>query len=300
MPELNSSHNLKEILSRFDFQFHKGLGQNFLLDGNIIRKIINSLNLSGDDVVVEIGPGAGTLTSALARYVRKVIAVELDQRLSPVLKETLNGIDNIELVFEDALKVDFDNLVEYKCKGLPACSQKSYKIISNLPYSITTPILMYLLRKKFNYSSLTVMVQREVSSRLVSVPGSRDYGNLSVVVLYYTVPEVLFMVPRTVFYPRPEVESAVVLLARREAPLVEVPDEELFFGLVRGAFGQRRKTILNALSDGHIITGLSRQQWKEIIQSVGIDHCRRGETLNLKEFSDICWRCWEYKSLEDT
>ena len=296
MSEPDSSHNLKEIMSRFNFKFHKGLGQNFLLDGNIIRKIIDSSNLSHDDVVVEIGPGAGTLTSVLARCVKRVIAVELDQRLSPILKETLDGIDNVDLVFEDALKVDFDNLVDHKCKDLPAYSHKAYKVISNLPYSITTPILMYLLRKNFNYSSLILMVQREVASRLISVPGSRDYGILSVAVQYYTVPEVLFMVPRTVFYPRPEVESAVVLLAKRKAPLVNVPEEDLFFRLVCGAFGKRRKTVLNALSDGYLIPCLSRQQWKEIIHSVGIDPCRRGETLSLKEFSDICRRCWDYKT----
>jgi len=299
MPELNPSQNLKEILSRFNFRFHKGLGQNFLLDGNIIRKIITSANLSNDDVVVEIGPGAGTLTSVLARYVRKVIAVELDLRLLPILKETLDGIDNVDLVFEDALKVDYDNLVKLKCKELPGYSQRSYKIISNLPYGITTPILMYLLRRKFNFSSLTLMVQREVSSRLISVPGSRDYGNLTAVVQYYTVPEVLFMVSRTVFYPRPEVESAVILLTKREAPLVEVPEEDLFFNLILCALGKRRKTILNTLSSGNLISGLNRQQWIEIIQSVGIDPGRRGETLSLKEFSDICWRCWEYKSLEN-
>lgn len=300
MPELTSSQNIKEILSRFNFQFHKELGQNFLLDGNIIRKIINSANLSDDDVVVEIGPGAGTLTSVLARYVRKVIAVELDLRLLPILKETLGEIDNVDLVFEDALKVDYDKLINHKCKDLPIYSQRPYKVVSNLPYSITTPILMYLLRKKFNFSSLILMVQREVSSRLISVPGSKDYGPLSVVVQYYTVPEVQFMVPRTVFYPRPDVESAVVLLAKREAPLVKVPEEDLFFSLVRGAFGQRRKTILNALSGGHLIPELNRQQWKEIIQFAGIDPCRRGETLKLKEFSDICWRCWEYKTLANT
>jgi len=300
MPELNSLQNLKEILSRYNFRFHRGLGQNFLLDGNIIRKIINAANLSDNDVVVEIGPGSGTLTSVLAKCVRKVIAVELDLRLLPILKETLEGIDNVDLVFEDALKVDYDSLVEHKCKDLPAHSQGTYKVISNLPYSITTPILMYLLRKKFNFSSLIVMVQREVSSRLISVPGSKNYGKLSIVVQYYTIPEVLFMVSRTVFYPRPEVESAVVLLTKREAPLVKVPEEDLFFSLIRCALGQRRKTILNTLSSGHLISGLNRQQWKEIIQSVGIDPCRRGETLSLKEFSDICWRCWEYKYLENT
>ncbi len=161
MPEHNSSQNLKEILSRFNFQFHKGLGQNFLLDGNIIRKIIDSANLSDDDVVVEIGPGAGTLTSVMAKCVRKVIAVELDLKLSPILKKTLDGIDNVELVFEDALKVDYDNLIRDKCKELPVYSQRSYKVISNLPYSITTPILTYLLRKKFSFSSLILMVLRE-------------------------------------------------------------------------------------------------------------------------------------------
>jgi 16S rRNA (adenine1518-N6/adenine1519-N6)-dimethyltransferase len=295
MPEFNSSQNLKEILSKFNFQFHKGLGQNFLLDGNIIRKIINSANLSDDDVVIEIGPGAGTLTSVLAKCVRRVIAVELDSRLSPILKETLAGIDNVDLVFEDALKLDYDKLIDFKCKDLTINSQRTYKLVSNLPYSITTPILTYLLRKKFKFSSLTLMVQREVSSRLIAVPGSRDYGNLSVIVQYYTVPEVLFIVPRAVFYPRPEVESAVVFLVKRQAPPVKVPEEDLFFSLVRGAFGQRRKTILNALSGGNLIPRLNRQQWQEIIQSAGIDPCRRGETLNLKEFSDICCRCWEYK-----
>jgi 16S rRNA (adenine1518-N6/adenine1519-N6)-dimethyltransferase len=266
------------------------------VDGNIVRKIVRAANLSPNDIVVEIGPGAGTLTCLLAKNVKMVIAIEVDQRLSPVLKENLDGLTNVEIVFEDAMKVDFDHLVGTKSQEIIDPHTSNYKVVANLPYYITTPLLMYLLQRKFHFESLLVMVQREVSRRLTAVPGSKDYGSLSVAVQYYTVPKTLFYVPRSVFFPQPEVDSAVVYLARRKTPAVEIPAEDLFFSLVRGAFGQRRKTILNALAGSQVIPGFSRQVWEEILKAGNIDPSRRGELLSLEEFAVLSWHCWEQLS----
>lgn len=296
MAEISSVSRLRDVLNKHSFRCRKRWGQNFLVDGNIVRRIVRAANLSPDDIVVEIGPGAGTLTHLLAENVKLVVAIEVDQRLSPVLKENLDGLTNVEIVFEDAMKVDFDHLVRTKSKEISDPHILSYKVVANLPYSITTPVLMYLLRRKFHFKSLFVMVQREVAKRLTAVPGSKDYGALSVAVRYYTVPEILFYVPRSVFFPRPEVDSAVVYLARREIPAGQIPAEDLFFSLVRGAFGQRRKTILNALAGSREVPGFSRRTWEEILQAGSIDPSRRGESLSLEEFAVLCWRCWEQLS----
>jgi len=296
MAEISSVARLRDVLNKHSFRCRKRWGQNFLVDGNIVRRIVRAANLSPNDIVVEIGPGAGTLTHLLAENAKLVVAVEVDQRLSPVLKENLDGLTNVEIVFEDAMKVDFDHLAGTKSKEITDPRALSYKVVANLPYYITTPVLMYLLRRKFHFESLLIMVQREVARRLTAVPGSKDYGALSVAVQYYTVPEILFYVPRSVFFPRPEVDSAVVYLARREIPAVEIPAEDLFFSLVRGAFGQRRKTILNALAGSRAVPGFSRQTWEEILQAGSIDPSRRGESLSLEEFAVLSWRCWEQLS----
>ena len=293
MAEISSVSRLLEILNKHSFRCRKRWGQNLLVDGNIVRKTVRAANLSPNDIVVEIGPGAGTLTCLLAKNVKMVIAIEVDQRLSPVLKENLDGLTNVEIVFEDALKVDFDHLVGIKSQEIIDPRTSNYKVVANLPYYITTPLLMYLLQRKFHFESLLVMVQREVSRRLTAVPGSKDYGSLSVAVQYYTVPKTLFYVPRSVFFPQPEVDSAVVYLARRKTPAVEIPAEDLFFSLVRGAFGQRRKTILNALAGSQVIPGFSRQTWEEILKAGSIDPSRRGESFSLEEFAVLSWRCWE-------
>ncbi|MCL6446543.1 MAG: 16S rRNA (adenine(1518)-N(6)/adenine(1519)-N(6))-dimethyltransferase RsmA [Armatimonadetes bacterium] len=289
--------SLPKILAEHGFRCRKRWGQNFLVDENILRKITAAARLSPADIVVEIGAGTGVLTRALAQNAGLVVAVEIDRRLMPVLTENLKDFDNVELVFRDALALDFDALVKEKAAGRagPPAAVPAYKVVANIPYAITTPLLLHLLRGKFHFSFLLLMVQQEVARRLVAGPKDGDYGAFSIVVQYYTEPKILFRVPRTVFYPRPEVDSAVVCLERRIKPAVEVPDEDLFFGLVRSAFGQRRKTILNALAGGPPTAaappgsarGLTRDAWRKILQAAGIDPGRRGESLGSEEFAAL-------------
>ncbi|MEW6424450.1 MAG: 16S rRNA (adenine(1518)-N(6)/adenine(1519)-N(6))-dimethyltransferase RsmA [Bacillota bacterium] len=277
-----------KIFTQYGFRCRKKWGQNFLVDDNIVRKIIAAAGLSPADVVVEIGAGAGALTRVLAQKAGLVIAIEIDERLLPMLNETLKNYDNVEVVLSDALRLDFDLLVKEK-----ATARKSgqrlfpYKVVSNIPYAITTPLLLHLLEGKFDFCFLLIMIQHEVARRLVAGPGDADYGALSIVGQYYTEPKILFRVPRTVFYPRPEVDSAVVYLQRRKKPAVEVPDEDLFFNLVRSAFGQRRKTILNALAGSRRAPGLTREAWREVLRAAGIDPGRRGESLGIEEFAAL-------------
>ncbi len=281
MCELVPFARVRAILEKHNIRLRKSLGQNFLMDGNIVRKIMAAGRLLPEDVVVEIGPGAGTLTAALAGVCAHVVAVELDKRLLPVLEEVLDGLKNITVVPGDALKVDFDRLVA----GITGA--KTYKVVANLPYYITTPLVMRLLRGGSGVTQLVLMVQLEVAARMVAGPGSRDYGAFTVVVQYYSRPEVLFRVPRTVFFPQPEVDSAVVRLTKRRKPEVVVDNEDLFFALVRGAFGQRRKTVANALAGAKIVPGWTRATWEEILGRAGIDPRCRGETLSLLEFASL-------------
>lgn len=282
MKGLCSPAKVTEILKRHQFRTNKKFGQNFLVDANIIDKIVMAADISDDDLVVEIGPGIGVLTAALAKKARQVIAVEIDNKLIPILKETLAAYDNIEIVLADAMEVNFDRLIYNKTnEGLGS----SYKLVANLPYYITTPLIMHLLNNKFNIDSMVIMVQKEVSLRMVANPNNKDYGALTVAVQYYTEPQILFKVPRTVFYPQPEVDSAVVRLKRRKTPAVKVADEKLFFQIVRAAFGQRRKTLLNALTGSKI--ELTKEEWLAILNKANIDPKRRGETLTLEEFALI-------------
>ncbi len=282
MKGLCSPAKVTEILKRHQFRTNKKFGQNFLVDANIINKIVMAADISDDDLVVEIGPGIGVLTAALAKKARQVIAVEIDNKLIPILKETLAAYDNIEIVLADAMEVNFDRLIYNKTnEGLGS----SYKLVANLPYYITTPLIMHLLNNKFNIDSMVIMVQKEVALRMVANPNNKDYGALTVAVQYYTEPQILFKVPRTVFYPQPEVDSAVVRLKRRKTPAVKVADEKLFFQIVRAAFGQRRKTLLNALTGSKI--ELTKEEWLAILNKANIDPKRRGETLTLEEFALI-------------
>lgn len=282
MKGLCSPAKVTEILKRHQFRTNKKFGQNFLVDANIIDKIVMAADISDDDLVVEIGPGIGVLTAALAKKARQVIAVEIDNKLIPILKETLAAYDNIEIVLADAMEVNFDRLIYNKTnEGLGS----SYKLVANLPYYITTPLIMHLLNNKFNIDSMVIMVQKEVALRMVANPNNKDYGALTVAVQYYTEPQILFKVPRTVFYPQPEVDSAVVRLKRRKTPAVKVADEKLFFQIVRAAFGQRRKTLLNALTGSKI--ELTKEEWLAILNKANIDPKRRGETLTLEEFALI-------------
>jgi 16S rRNA (adenine1518-N6/adenine1519-N6)-dimethyltransferase len=286
MPEAVSFSRLQKVFADHGFYCRKRWGQNFLVDDNIVRKIIAAAGLSSTDVVVEIGTGAGTLTRALAQEARLVITVEIDKRLIPVLNETLSSFSNVEVVFKDALRLDFDELVVEKVTARFGSKEiVPYLVIGNIPYSVTTPLLLHLLQGRFNWSFLFIMIQQEVARRLVAGPGSKDYGALSIAVQYYTTPKILFRVPATVFYPRPEVDSAVVCLQRLREPAVKVPDEGVFFNLVRGAFGQRRKTILNALAGSRVAPELTRAAWMKILLAARIDPERRGESLTIEEFA---------------
>jgi 16S rRNA (adenine1518-N6/adenine1519-N6)-dimethyltransferase len=288
MSDIAMPSQVKALMAKHHLRCRKSLGQNFLVDGNIVNKIVGSVGLAGDDTVVEIGPGLGVLTRVAAEAAGKVMAVEIDRNLVSVLGETLSGLDNVEVVNRNALEVDFDRLVYGDRAG--AGANKPYLILANLPYYITTPLILHILNGGFNYKLMVIMIQQEVARRLDASPGGKDYGALTVAVGYHARVEYLFRVPPTVFIPRPEVDSAVVRLSRREKPAVDVMDEKLFFKVVRGAFGQRRKTILNAL--GSAFQSPGREALAGILNDSGIDPGRRGETLSLEEFAGVTNRLY--------
>jgi 16S rRNA (adenine1518-N6/adenine1519-N6)-dimethyltransferase len=285
LKDLSSPTKVKEILAKYNFSTRKALGQNFLIDGNIIEKIVQAADVTDKDLVVEIGTGIGVLTSALAEKASQVVAVEIDQKLKPILSETLAAYDNTEVVFKDAMGVNFDQLVYEKSSGKYGINAASYKLVANLPYYITTPLIMHMLTNRFNLDTLVLMTQKEVAQRMVAEPGQKDYGALTVAVQYYTESDIAFKVPRTVFHPKPEVDSAVIRLKVRKQPPVAVSDEKLFFAVMRAAFGQRRKTLLNALTGSSM--NVSKEQWTSILHKINIDPKRRGETLSIKEFALI-------------
>ncbi|OPZ74977.1 MAG: Ribosomal RNA small subunit methyltransferase A [Firmicutes bacterium ADurb.Bin456] len=293
--EINSPSAVKAIMSQYGLACRKSLGQNFLVDQNITNKIIGAAGLKELDLVVEIGPGLGALTLPAARRAAKVLAVEVDRGLLPVLAEVLEGPGNIEVIGADALEVDYDELVEKKTGGAYGKGTGSYKLLSNIPYAITSPLLIHLLTGHFNFSLMVIMVQLEVAARLVADPGTPDYGALSVIVQYYTKPEKLFRVPRTVFYPLPGVDSSVLRLVLRHRPAVDVRSEEDFFKVVRAAFGQRRKTLLNSLAGSGL--ALTKEAWQVILGQAGVDPRRRGETLSLQEFAAITECYLDYRGL---
>ena len=233
-----------EVIQKYGFNFQKKYGQNFLIDANILDKIIDSAEITREDCVVEIGPGIGTMTQYLAENAREVIAVEIDKNLIPILEETLKGYENVSIVNEDILKVDLNRLVKERNEGKPI------KVVANLPYYITTPIIMGLFESRVPLSSITIMVQKEVADRMQVGPGTKDYGALSLAVQYYARPEIMLNVPPTCFMPRPNVGSAVIRLTRFEEPPVKTDDERKMFSIIRAAFNQRRKTLVNALANG--------------------------------------------------
>ncbi|MCL6634387.1 MAG: 16S rRNA (adenine(1518)-N(6)/adenine(1519)-N(6))-dimethyltransferase RsmA [Peptococcaceae bacterium] len=285
MPEITSPAAVRAVMERYGISCRKSLGQNFLIDQNIVKKIVAAADLTSEDLVVEIGPGLGALTGQAARSAGRVLAVELDRGLMPALAEILAGAGNVEVMQGDALEIDFDRVVAEKTGGAYGPGGKKYKLLANLPYCITSPLLMHLLLGRYNISLMVVMVQLEVAARLAAAPGTREYGALSVAVQYFTEPKTLFRVPGTVFFPPPGVDSAVVRLLIRPAPAVAVEDEEIFFKVVRSAFGRRRKTLLNALAGSGL--GPGRETWLSILDRAGIDPGRRGETLTLAEFASI-------------
>lgn len=287
MEKLVSPKVTKEIVERYGFKFSKSLGQNFLIDENILYKIIDGAEISKEDGVIEIGPGIGTLTQVLAERAGKVVAVEIDKNLLPILEETLREADNVEVINQDVLKLDLRGLIRDKFEGKPV------KVIANLPYYVTTPIIMKFLEERIPVSSMVVMIQKEVADRMQAKPGTKDYGALSVAVQYYCEPRIITKVPKSVFIPQPKVESTVIQLKVLENPKVKVKDEGLLFDIVRAAFGKRRKTLLNALSSSNL--GLDKEKIKEILSKSNIQEERRGETLTIEEFAHLADCIFAYR-----
>lgn len=272
-PIIASPQVTNHILHRFKLRADKKLGQNFLIDENIVRNIVEAAQLSPEDTVLEVGPGIGTLTQGLAESGASVVAVELDKRLLPVLDTTLAGYDNVRIVNGDILQVDIMSIV----------GAKKFKVCANLPYYITTPIIFALLEKRLPMECLVAMVQKEVAERMAAKPGGKDYGALSVAIQYYTEPEIAFLVPPSSFIPAPAVDSAVIVCRRRQEPPVKVCDEELFFRVVKAAFSLRRKMLSNSLKS----MGITSEQCTKWLSLAGIDSKRRAETLSLDEFAAL-------------
>ena len=272
-PKIASREVTTHILKAFGLRMSKKLGQNFLIDAGIVQGIVDAAQIEPGDRVLEIGPGIGTLTQGLAEAGADVTAVELDKKLPAVLAETLKGYDNVRIVPGDILKVNIPEIM----------GDAPFKVAANLPYYITTPILMALLERHLPITHMVTMVQKEVALRMVARPGGKDYGALSVAVQYYTEPEIVLDVPPRSFIPAPEVDSVVIACKVRETPAVTVQSEKMFFRVVKAAFGQRRKTLANALKGG----GLPKEQVRDAMEQAGIDPTRRGETLSLVEFAKL-------------
>ena len=268
------------VLQKYNFHFQKKFGQNFLIDTHVLERIISEAGVTENDFVVEIGPGIGTMTQYLCEAAGAVAAVEIDKNLIPILHDTLSEYDNVEIINEDILKVDIAALVEEKNGGKPI------KVVANLPYYITTPIIMGLFESHVPIESITVMVQKEVADRMQCGPGSKDYGALSLAVQYYAKPEIVANVPASCFMPRPNVGSAVIRLTRHEKPPVEVIDEKLMFRLIRASFNQRRKTLVNGLKNASDLT-FTKDQIETAIKAIGQPLTIRGEALTLEQFAQL-------------
>mgnify|MGYP004706626163 FL=1 len=277
---LGNPTNTREIIDKYGFMFQKRFGQNFLIDGNVVEKIVREAGVTKDDFVLEIGPGIGTMTQLLCENAREVAAVEIDTNLIPILKETLAPYDNVTVINEDILKVDIPALAQEKNSGRPI------KVVANLPYYITTPIIMGLFESHVPIDSITIMVQREVADRMQVGPGTKDYGALSLAVQYYAKPEIVLNVPPTCFMPRPNVGSAVIRLKKHETCPVQVDDAEFMFRLIRASFNQRRKTLANGLSNSSELT-ISKEKIAEAIESLGVSPSIRGEALTLEQFAQL-------------
>ena len=279
-PTLGNPQNTIEILKKYNFTFQKKFGQNFLIDTHVLDKIIAAAEITKDDFVLEIGPGIGTMTQYLAQAAGKVAAVEIDKALIPILGDTLSAYDNVMIINEDVLKVDIQKLVEEENGGRPV------KVVANLPYYITTPIIMGLFEKHVPIESITVMVQKEVADRMQVGPGTKDYGALSLAVQYYASPYIVANVPPNCFMPRPKVGSAVIRLTTYDNPPVEVDDEKLMFRIIRASFNQRRKTLANGLKNAADLD-IPKELIAESIESLGHGPSVRGEALTLEEFATL-------------
>lgn len=280
MATLGIPQNTIAVLQKYNFTFQKKYGQNFLIDSHVLEKIMDAAEIGKDDCVVEIGPGIGTMTQYLAERAGEVVAVEIDKNLIPILTETLADYKNVSIINEDILKVDLNRIVEEKNGGRPV------KIVANLPYYITTPIIMGLFENHVPVKSITVMVQKEVADRMQVGPGTKDYGALSLAVQYYAKPEIVAIVPPNCFIPRPNVASAVIRLTCHEKKPVEVKDEKGMFALIRASFNQRRKTLANSLSNAQNFS-LTREQVTEALESMQLSPTIRGEALTLEQFAAL-------------
>jgi 16S rRNA (adenine1518-N6/adenine1519-N6)-dimethyltransferase len=289
MATLGNPKNTIEVLQKYQFHFQKKFGQNFLIDTRVLEEIIAAAGVGKDDFVLEIGPGIGTMTQYLCEAAREVVAVEIDTNLIPVLQETLSTYDNVEVMNADILKVDINRLAQEKNGGRPI------KVVANLPYYITTPIIMGLFESHVPIDSITIMVQKEVADRMQVGPGTKDYGALSLAVQYYAKPEVVVQVPPSCFMPQPKVGSSVIRLTRHVVPPVTVKDEKLLFQVIRASFNQRRKTLSNGLSNFPEL-GLSKEQATECITSLGVPATIRGEALTLEQFAELSDRIYDQKT----
>lgn len=280
MEKLSNPQKTIEIIQKYEFAFQKKFGQNFLIDSHVLEKIIKAADITKEDFVVEIGPGIGTLTQYLAEAAREVTAIEIDKALLPILQDTLSGYDNVTVINEDVLKADLSALAMEKNGGRPV------KVVANLPYYITTPIIMGLFEKHVPLDSITVMVQKEVAARMQAGPGTKDYGALSLAVQYYAEPYIAANVPPNCFIPRPNVGSAVIRLTKYDNPRVEVDDEAMMFAVIRASFNQRRKTLQNGLNNSSEVP-YSKEQIVAAIEKLGTSPSVRGEALTLEQFAEL-------------
>ena len=286
-PTLGNPQNTIEILQKYNFTFQKKFGQNFLIDTHVLDKIIRAAEITREDMVLEIGPSIGTMTQYLAEAAGKVVAVEIDKNLIPILSDTLSAYENVTIINEDVLKLDIQKLANEENQGRPI------KVVANLPYYITTPIIMGLFENHVPVESITVMVQKEVADRMQTGPGNKDYGALSLAVQYYAEPYIVANVPPNCFMPRPKVGSAVIRLTCHEQPPVEVKDERLMFDIIRASFNQRRKTLANGLNNSDKLS-FSKEEITEAIESLGKGSSVRGEALTLEEFAELSNYLWKY------
>lgn len=280
MAYLGSPGATKEIINKYSFAFQKKFGQNFLIDSNILENIVEAAEITKDDFVLEIGPGIGTMTQYLCEAARQVVAVEIDKMLIPILEDTLSEYDNVEVINQDVLKVDIKSLAEEKNDGRPI------KVVANLPYYITTPIIMGLFESGVPIESITIMVQKEVADRMQTGPGSKDYGALSLAVQYYADAKVMLNVSASCFMPRPNVDSAVIKLTRHKESTVELKDEKLMFQIIRASFNQRRKTLVNGVKNSPELN-FSKDEIVSAIEAIGKPETIRGEALTLEEFAKL-------------
>ena len=263
-----------ELVKKYNFKFTKSLGQNFLVDQSVPRDIVDGADVGPEDFVIEIGPGVGTLTAQLLKIAKKVVAIELDDTLIPILTEELGEYPNFSLIHNDALKVNFDEVIG---------DEQSVKLVANLPYYVTTPIIVKLLKEKHRFKSLTIMIQKEVAERMNAEPGSKDYGALTLLVQYYCNTKIVRKVPPACFIPRPKVDSIVIRLDKLEEPKVKVDNEKLFFDIIRNSFNMRRKTLWNGVKS----IGPAKEKLEAAFEKAGVDPKRRGETLSIQEFATL-------------